>query len=214
MMSPESTSTRTGSATAGPVSFYEGERPVHAIPVHAIPVHAITGLVARTLPMPQPASSDEVAAEINRLFRDVCDHCTNGRWAQVDAACDALISLRYATEFVIEAKARACHDLGKWEEYLTVCLSLLKINPGKLEYLQGTIRGCMNTHRYLEAIGYSTRLREAAITNEVKKWALEKRAHACSMQAQADAELIAGLHLPAAEAHVIGTSPVVLPHSP
>lgn len=200
-MSPDVSSTRTGSAGAVPVTFYEEERPLHGI----------TALAARTLASPQDLSSVEVAAEIDRLFREVCDHCTHERWTQVNSVCDILFALGCTNEFVMEAKARACHDLAKWEDYLTTCRHLLQINPEKLVYLQGTIRGCLKTQRYLEAIQYCTRLVNATSTNELKKWALEKRAQACAMQAQVDTEIIAGL---ASADEPMGLSPVVLQHSP
>lgn len=167
------------------------------------PVHAITILAGRSLTQQQI-----VLSEKESLLAVAHEHCNHQRWEQLNATCDALIAKGWQSEWVIVAKARACHDLGRWGDYLILCRSLMLSHPGNCEYLQGTIRGCMNTHNYTEAIQHLTHL--IAQGNHLQRWAVDKRREACILQAEADARALSGLPPTAHQS----AEPVVLPPSP
>lgn len=173
------------------------------------PVHAITILAARSLNQPQSA-----ATESERLLADAYSHCHNQRWEQLNETCDELMAQGLQNEWVIGAKARACHDLGRWDDYLTLCRRLLQAKPENLEYLQGTIRGCMNTQRYVDAIQHLSHLVSAAQETKLKKWALTKRQEACMLLAEADALAISSLIPPGVEDIGYSNTTAGLTHSP
>lgn len=176
--------------------------------------HVITVLANFTFNQQQGAGQ----ADGERLFTAAVELCNNHKWEQLIAACDALIAQGLQGEWVMEAKARACHDLGRWEDYLAQCRSLLQSHPEKVEYLKGTIRGCMKTQRYVEAIHYLSRLIATSQTSEIKRWALAKRQEACTLQADADAQAMTLLTPAAADPSVDSRAseinPDVWQHSP